>query len=115
MDNYYKILGVKDFAPLDEIKVAYRKLAMKLHPDVNDGDKFFEEKFKELQVAYEVLSDSNLRNTYDENLKRSFQNTSPNLKTSQKEETKNTSSSQRIKRQSPYIYEKGRFIKRKRF
>ena len=46
MDNYYKILGVVNFASLDEIKMAYRKLSKKLHPDVNDGDKFFEEKFK---------------------------------------------------------------------
>ena len=45
MDNYYKILGVNDFASLDEIKIAYKKLAKRLHPDVNDGDKFFEEKF----------------------------------------------------------------------
>lgn len=115
MDNYYKILGVMNFASLDEIKIAYKKLAMKLHPDVNDGDKFFEEKFKELQLAYETLSDFNSRASYDENLKRSFQNINPNLKTSQKEETKNTSLSQRMRRQSPYIYEKGRWIKRRRF
>jgi DnaJ-class molecular chaperone len=115
MDNYYKILGVKNFASLDEIKIAYKKLAMKFHPDVNDGDKFFEEKFKELQLAYETLSDSNTRDSYDENLKRSFQNINLNLKPTQKEEAKNTSSSQKMRRQSPYIYHKGRWLKRRRF
>ncbi len=114
MDNYYKILGVKDFASLDEIKIAYKKLAKKLHPDVNNGDKFFEEKFKEIQIAHEILSDSNHRDIYDENLKRGFQNIPPNFKTPSKEETKNTSSSPRVKRASPYIFEKGRFIKRRR-
>lgn len=115
MDNYYKMLGVENFASLVEIKIAYKKLALKFHPDVNDGDKFFEEKFKELQLAYETLSDSNSRDRYDENLKRSFQNINPNLKTQQKEEVKNPSSNQRMTRQSPYIFEKGRWRKRRRF
>lgn len=83
MDNYYKILGIKDFSSLDEIKTAYKKLAMKFHPDVNDGDKFFEEKFKELQNADEVLSDTSRRNSYDEKPKISLSNT--NFKVSHKE------------------------------
>lgn len=114
MDNYYKILGVENFALIEEIKIAYRKLSKKLHPDANEGDKFFEEKFKEIQIAYETLSDLSCRDSYDENLKRSLQNTNSNFKASPKE-TKNTSSGQRIKRQSPYFYEKGRWIKRRRF
>lgn len=69
MDNYYRVLGVKNFASLDEIKIAYKKLAKKLHPDVNDGDEFFEGKFKELQFVYETLSDPKQRSTYDANLK----------------------------------------------
>ena len=69
MDNYYKILGVKDFASLDEIKTAYRKLSMKFHPDVNDGDKFFEERFKEIQNAYEILTDSNRKRMHDAKLR----------------------------------------------
>jgi len=115
MDNFYKILGVRDFATLDEIKTAYKKLAKKFHPDVNDGDKFFEEKFKELQIVYEILSDIYRRNLYDENLKKDLQNTKPNLKVSPKEETKSAHTSQRVKRTSPYILHKGRFIKRRRF
>ena len=72
MDNYYKILGVNNFASLEDIKTAYRKLSKKFHPDVNDGDKFFEEKFKELQFVYETLSDPNRRSIYDTNLKEFY-------------------------------------------
>ena len=72
MDNYYKIIGVKNFASVDEIKIAYRKLSKKFHPDVNDGDKFFEEKFRELQFVYETLSDPNRRSIYDANLKEFY-------------------------------------------
>lgn len=56
MKNYYYILGISSKASLDEIKKAYRKLATKFHPDKNQGDSFFEERFKEIQEAYEVLS-----------------------------------------------------------
>lgn len=69
MTNYYKILGVRDFASQEEIKTAYRKLTKKFHPDVNDGDKFFEERFKEVQNAYEVLSDNFSRVKHDNELK----------------------------------------------
>lgn len=63
--DYYKTLGVFPTATLQEIKIAYRKLSKKFHPDINDGDKFFEERFKEIQEAYEVLSNSVKRNNYD--------------------------------------------------
>jgi curved DNA-binding protein CbpA len=63
--DYYKTLGVSSTATLQEIKIAYRKLSKKFHPDINDGDKFFEERFKEIQEAYEVLSNSVKRNNYD--------------------------------------------------
>ncbi|MDF3079115.1 MAG: hypothetical protein K0S09_3004 [Sphingobacteriaceae bacterium] len=56
MTNHYKTLGVPNYAPVEEIKTAYRKLSKKFHPDVNDGDKFFEERFKEIQSAYEILN-----------------------------------------------------------
>ena len=63
--DYYKILGVEKSATKDEIKKAYRKLAMKYHPDRNPGNKASEEKFKEITEAHEVLSDAEKRNKYD--------------------------------------------------
>ena len=63
--DYYKILGVEKSATQDEIKKAYRKLAMKFHPDRNPGDKSAEEKFKEITEANEVLSDPEKRKKYD--------------------------------------------------
>ncbi len=64
--DYYEILGVPKNAGLDEIKKTYRKLALKYHPDRNPGDKAAEEKFKEATEAYEILSDSKKRATYDQ-------------------------------------------------
>lgn len=63
--DYYEVLGVSRSANLDEIKSAYRKLAMQYHPDRNPGDKLSEEKFKEAAEAYEVLSDADKRAKYD--------------------------------------------------
>lgn len=63
--DYYEVLGVSREASLDEIKKAYRKLAVKFHPDKNPGDKQAEENFKEAAEAYSVLSDSDKRATYD--------------------------------------------------
>ena len=63
--DYYKILGVEKTATQDEIKKAYRKLAMKHHPDRNAGKKSSEEKFKEITEANEVLSDPDKRKKYD--------------------------------------------------
>lgn len=63
--DYYKILGVARGASADDIKKTFRKLARKYHPDVNPGDKKSEEKFKEINEAYEVLSDADKRKKYD--------------------------------------------------
>ncbi len=63
--DYYEILGLSKSAGADEIKKAYRKVAMQYHPDRNEGDKAAEEKFKEAAEAYEVLSDANKKAQYD--------------------------------------------------
>lgn len=63
--DYYEILGIKKDASADEIKKAYRRLARKYHPDLNPGDEAAEKKFKEINEAYEVLSDAKKRTEYD--------------------------------------------------
>lgn len=67
--NYYEMLGVDKNAPSNEIKRAYRTLAIKYHPDRNLGNKAAEEKFKDINEAYEVLSDQTRRVQYDQSLK----------------------------------------------
>src|SRR4030043_2161677 len=64
--DYYKILGVERTARKEEIKSAYRKLALKTHPDRNPGDSRAEERFKEINEAYQVLSDTEKRARYDQ-------------------------------------------------
>ena len=64
--DYYEVLGVQKSATADEIKKAYRKAAMKYHPDRNPGDKEAEAKFKEVGEAYEILSDDGKRQRYDQ-------------------------------------------------
>src|SRR5512140_1167356 len=64
--DYYKVLGVEKTADEKEIKKAYRKLARQFHPDMNPGDKSAEKHFKEINEAYEVLSDADKRAKYDQ-------------------------------------------------
>ncbi|MEK9628449.1 MAG: DnaJ C-terminal domain-containing protein [Nitrospinota bacterium] len=66
MKDYYSVLGLKKGVSDDEIKKAYRKLAMKYHPDRNEGDSNAENKFKEISEAYAVLSDKKKRREYDQ-------------------------------------------------
>src|SRR3982751_896208 len=70
--NYYIILGIKNTASLEEVKLAFRKLAKKYHPDKNQEDHTAEVFFKEIQEAYEVLSNAEKRKKYD--LKFSYAN-----------------------------------------
>lgn len=72
--DYYEILGVAKLASADEIKAAYRKLALKYHPDRNPNNKEAEEKFKEATGAYEVLSDAEKRQRYDQIGHANFEN-----------------------------------------
>src|SRR5947209_17565973 len=64
--DYYEVLGVPKTASADEIKKAHRKLALKYHPDRNKSNKEAEERFKEIQEAYDVLSDATKRQNYDQ-------------------------------------------------
>lgn len=82
MNDYYYLLGVKQSASSAEIKLAYRKLSLKFHPDVNTGDAFFTERFKAIQEAYEILSDDSKRKSYDKQVlinSLNYENPSSNL------------------------------------
>src|SRR5436305_6692546 len=64
--DYYETLGVPRQADAEEVRKAYRKLARKYHPDLNPGDKAAEDRFKNVQEAYDILSDAKKRQMYDQ-------------------------------------------------
>ena len=68
MKDYYYFLGIPQNASVEDIKKAYRKLSFKYHPDKNDNDEFFSDRFREIQEAYETLTDTDRRRLYDQNL-----------------------------------------------
>ncbi|MFC0345116.1 DnaJ domain-containing protein [Epilithonimonas hispanica] len=68
MKDYYYFLGITQNASAEDIKKAYRKLSLKYHPDKNDNDEFFSDRFKEIKEAYETLTDTDRRRLYDQNL-----------------------------------------------
>ena len=74
MKDFYEILEISPFASSEEIKHAYRRLALKYHPDKNNGNSFAESKFKEIVVAYEVLSNSHEKAKYDSHRSRNNEN-----------------------------------------
>ena len=68
MKDYYYFLGIPQNASAEDIKKAYRKLSLKYHPDKNENDEFFSDRFKEIKEAYETLMDAGRRKLYDQNL-----------------------------------------------
>jgi DnaJ-class molecular chaperone len=72
--DYYDVLGINKGASPEDIKSAYRKLAVKYHPDKNPGDKAAEDKFKEASEAYGILSDKNKKENYDNFGHAAFEN-----------------------------------------
>ena len=75
--DYYELLGLKKGATPEELKKAYRKLAVKYHPDKNPGDKKAEDRFKEINEAYAVLSDPEKKKQYDQFGSSGFQSGLP--------------------------------------
>lgn len=69
MHNYYTILGIADFSGADEIKSAHRRLSKRYHPDLNNGNKLYEERFREIQHAYEQLRDPLTKDRHDNRLR----------------------------------------------
>ncbi len=120
MKNFYQILGISSNATNEEVRTAYRKLAKKFHPDINEGDKYFEERFKEIKLAYDTLSDDYLRNQYDKQLSDFFQRASSAYQKPTNEHkdashtsTTNNDTKKQNRTQSPKESEKSQKIKKK--
>lgn len=89
LKDYYYFLGVKKDASAEDIKKAYRKLSLKYHPDKNENDEFFVERFREIKEAYEVLGKEDSRTFYDANSSRSESSYRSNLPAAIKSFTSN--------------------------
>lgn len=92
MTEYYKTLGLTTEATLEDVKIAYRKLSKKFHPDLNKGDKYFEERFKEIQEAYEKIVKEQKKVNSDFNSKDSTKKKSENKTQSNYKQENNQSS-----------------------
>ena len=79
MKDYYYFLGVKENASEEDIKKAYRKLSLKYHPDKNENDDFFANRFMEIQEAYEIIGDSGKRKNYDDQFSHQQRSFRPNF------------------------------------
>ncbi|MHB8259465.1 MAG: DnaJ domain-containing protein [Bacteroidia bacterium] len=110
MKDYYYILGLTNKSTDEQIKSAYRKLSVKFHPDKNDGDKFFEERFKDIQEAYETLSNPSKKASYNlkfqsgkgaSNNNESFKNYEEQLKRKYDEELRKKEAEIKQKYQTP--------------
>lgn len=93
MKNHYQTLGIKRNAETKEIKQAYKKLALKFHPDKNNGDKYFEERFKEIQEAYETLTHPQKKIEYDRNFDSFFSDKQTENRSQSQSKNKNTNTS----------------------
>lgn len=98
--NHYQILGINRNADNKEIKQAYKKLAVKFHPDKNNGDKYFEERFKEIQESYEVLINSQKKSDYDRIYDSFFSNKQKENNIQSQSTYKNTDTSYSNQRQT---------------
>jgi len=115
MKNYYQILGVNRHSNIQEIKRNYRKLATKFHPDKNNGDTFFEEMFKEILEAYEVLSDNLKRARYDNQYDRIFVNKKRDNKKKQTDTKENKSDyDEKVKSEKQHSYNQYNIKKKKK-
>ncbi len=105
LKNYYQILDLDRYATKEEIKKAYHLYAIKFHPDKQDGDKFFEERFKEVKGAYDILIDAHKREKYDSQ----FFGNSERLNSSESG-TQNDFSPKQHKTSESVIYKKGELL-----
>lgn len=118
MKDYYSILGISDTANNETIKIAYRKLSKKFHPDLNNNDKFFEDRFKEIQEAYEVLMSEERKKQYDDtrklNIAQSYNTVNANHSVSNNPEKTNVNYGQKSMKATllyiPNIYRQIIFI-----